>query len=61
MPWWGAWVAQLVKCLTLGFGSSHDFRVVRLSLHQALCWAWSLLKILSLSLSLCASTPSLAL
>ena len=27
-----AWVVQLVKCLTLGFGSGHDFRVVRSSL-----------------------------
>ena len=25
----GAWVAQLVKHLTLDFGSSHDLRVVR--------------------------------
>ena len=23
----GAWVAQLVKCLTLGFGSGHDLMV----------------------------------
>ena len=28
---WGAWVAQAVKCLTLGFGSDHDIRVVRSS------------------------------
>ena len=27
--WWGAWVVPLVKSLTLGFGSSHDLRVVR--------------------------------
>ena len=27
----GTWVAQLVKCQTLGLGSSHDLRVVRLS------------------------------
>ena len=25
---WGAWVAQLVKCLTVDFGSGHDPRVV---------------------------------
>ena len=24
---WGAWVAQLVKCPTLGFGSGHDLMV----------------------------------
>ena len=24
----GTWVAQSVKCLTLGFGSGHDLRVV---------------------------------
>ena len=28
---WGAWVAQLVKHPTLGFGSCHDLGVVRLS------------------------------
>ena len=27
----GAWVGQLVKCLTLDFGSGHDLRVMRLS------------------------------
>ena len=27
----GAWVAQLFKSLTFGFGSGHDLRVVRLS------------------------------
>ena len=27
----GAWVAKLGKCLTLGFGSSHDLRVLGLS------------------------------
>ena len=42
----GAWVAQLlVKLLTLDFSSGHDLRIVRL----APCWAWRLLKILSLS------------
>jgi len=25
---WGVWVAQSVKHLTLGFGSGHDLRVV---------------------------------
>ena len=29
--YWGAWVAQLVKQLTLGFSSGHDLRVMRLS------------------------------
>ena len=28
---WYAWVAQLVGHLTLGFGSGHDLRVMRLS------------------------------
>ena len=28
---WGAWMAQLFKCVTLGFGLGHDFRVVRLN------------------------------
>lgn len=28
----GAWVAQLVKCPTLDFGSGHDLRVKRLNL-----------------------------
>ena len=28
---WGARVAQLVKCPTLGFGLSHDLRVMRSS------------------------------
>lgn len=27
----GAWVTQLVGCLTLGFGSGPDLRVVRFS------------------------------
>ena len=27
----GAWVAQLVRCPTLGFNSGHDLRVVRSS------------------------------
>ena len=28
---WGAWVAQLVECLTLGFSSGHDLKVMELS------------------------------
>ena len=46
-----AWVAQLVKCSTLDFGSGHDLRVVRLSPglgSLSLCPSSSLL---SLSLS----------
>ena len=54
----GAWVAESVKCPTLEFGLGHDLRVVRSrALCWALCWAWSLLKILSVCLS--ASVPSL--
>ena len=30
----GTWMAKLVKRLTLAFGSGHDLRAVRLSLHQ---------------------------
>ena len=45
-------VAQLVKWLTLDFGSGHVFRV------GFLHWVWSLPKILSLSLS--APPPILA-
>ena len=52
-------MAQLVKCLTLGFGSGHDVKVVRLSLVSASCWVRSLLRF---SLSFCLSTScSLAL
>ena len=39
--------AQLVKCLTLDFGSGHDPRVVDGAPGLALCRAQSLLKILS--------------
>ena len=28
----GAWIAQMVKCLILDFGSGHDLRVLRSSL-----------------------------
>ena len=31
------WVAQLVKCLTLDFGSGHDVEVMRLSPTWAPC------------------------
>ena len=52
----GAWVAQLVKYLTLDFGSGHDFMVheIEPALGSALS-AWSLLVILSLPLSLLLS------
>ena len=59
---WGTWVAQSVKCLPLGFGSGHDLMVCGFDPHtsgSALA-VWSLLGILSLSLSLCPS-PSLSL
>ena len=49
---WGTWVAQLVKCPTLNFSSGHDLTITRSSLHQALCWVWKLLKILSHSAQL---------
>ena len=54
----GTWGAQSVKHLTLDFGSGHDLMVVRLrtALGSTLT-AWSLLGILSLSLSLCL-TPA---
>ena len=48
-------MAQLVKHLTLDFSSGHDLSVVKLSLHQALHSAQSLLEILSLSPSPFAS------
>ena len=58
------WVVQLVKLLTLDFGSDHESRVMRLN--PALGSAWSLLKILSPPLSLhlspaCACSCSLSL
>uniref|UniRef100_A0A452RRJ7 DUF4485 domain-containing protein n=1 Tax=Ursus americanus TaxID=9643 RepID=A0A452RRJ7_URSAM len=58
-----AWVSQAVKCVTLGFGSGHDLRVVRSSpkLGSALrgeSAGDSLPLLLSLpTLSLCLSTP----
>ena len=33
----GAWVAQSVKCLTLGFSSGHDLRVFGIGPHIGLC------------------------
>ena len=55
----GTWVAQTVECSTLGFGSGHDLTVRGFgpTLGSVLT-AWSLLGILSLSLSL---SPSLSL
>ena len=56
-----AWVAQLVKCLTLNFGSGHDLMVHEIETHIGL-WsdsvepAWDSL---SLSLSLSAPFPHL--
>ena len=48
----GAWVAQSTERLTLDFGSGRDPRVMGWSLRWAPCSAQSLLKILSLPLSL---------
>ena len=45
-----AWVAPLVKCPTLDFGSGHDLRVVRLSPMLGSMLSVELLKILSLLL-----------
>ena len=54
----GARVAQLVKCLTLGFGSGRDLMIPEFQPHvSSVLTVWSLLGILSLLLSLC---PSLA-
>ena len=57
---WGTWVAQSVKCPTLGFGSGHDLMIHEFKPHVRLCAdgaepAWD-----SLSLSLFAP-PLLAL
>ena len=57
----GAWVAQLVKCPTLGFGSGHDVVVCEFEPYVGLHAdsaepAWD-----SLSLSLCSSPCSLSL
>ena len=45
----GAWVTQSVERPTLDLGSGHDPGVTGSSLCRALCWAWSLLKIVSFS------------
>ena len=51
--YWGTWVAQLVKGPTLDFGSGHDLMFVSLSpVLGSVLTVWSLLGILSLSLSL---------
>ena len=58
MSYWGIWVAQLVKCLTLEFGSGHDLMVrgfkpcVRLCGDREVVPAWD-----SLSPSLSAPPP----
>lgn len=52
----GAWAAQSVKRLTVNFGSSLDLRVVRSRPPSGCCWAWTLLEILSLVISLCTSS-----
>lgn len=54
----GAWVAQVVKCTTLDFGSGHALRVCGFKLHVGLCTVQSLLGILSLSFSLCVPPPT---
>ena len=53
--WRGAWVAQSVKCPSLGFSSGHDLTVLSSSpMSGSVLTGRSLLGILSLSLSLCA-------
>ena len=49
---WGAWVAQIVKCSTLGFGSGHDLMVSWVRAHVRALTVQSLLGILCLPLSL---------
>ena len=34
---WGAWMAQLVKCSTLGLDSGHDFPVCEIEPQAELC------------------------
>ena len=48
----GTWMAQLVKCLTLDFGSSHDLTVCDIEPRVGLCVAISTWDSLSPSLSL---------
>ena len=62
----GAWVAQSVKPLTLGFVSGHDLTVREFKPQVGLCalTSWSLLGILSLPLPVshtCSCTLSLSL
>lgn len=49
---WGTWVAQLVKHLTLDFGSGHDLRVVGSRPVSGSLLSGSLLEILFLPLPL---------
>ena len=51
-------MAQSVKCMTLDFGSGRDLTVHGFEPRVSVLTAWSLLRIHSLSPSLC---PSLAL
>ena len=55
------WLAQLVKCPTLDFGSGHDLRVMRSSPVSVAWWVWSLIKILSVPLPLSLSPHLLTL
>ena len=55
---WGTRVAQSGKCPTLDFGLGHDVRVTRSSPTWGSALAWSLLRILSLPLSLSLFTLS---
>ena len=43
----GTWVAQLVMCQTLDFGSGHDLSKINQASHWALCSVWRLIEILS--------------
>ena len=56
LKYWGTWVAQLVKQLTLNFGSRHDLTVhgphIGLCAEQGDCLGFSLSLSLSLSLTL---------
>ena len=37
IKYWGAWVAQLAKCLTLDFGTGHDPTVLKFEPCVGLC------------------------
>ena len=52
----GAYVAQLVKCLTLGFSSGHDFMVCEIKPYIGLCADITQPACDSFSLSLCSSS-----